>query len=106
MTRTAHFMASLESEAGSVAVRTATESSNEIKNRGSTKNRNKTTKNGAFRYLPKFRCFSLKSATTDEMGSFDMEMEDDEPGRKANPTHLVIMVNGLVGRLVFWVFVD
>lgn len=87
-------MASLESEAGSVAV-----SSNGIKNRA-TKNRKNKTKNAAFRYLPKFRCFSLKSetATTDAKGSFDMEAEDDETGRKMNPTHLVIMVNGLVGR--------
>ncbi|XP_050364817.1 putative lipase ROG1 [Argentina anserina] len=100
-------MASLESETGSVAVRT-TESSNEIKNRA-TKNRNNNntkTKNAAFRYLPKFRCFSLKSATTEEMGSFNMELaeEDDQTGRKNNPTHLVIMVNGLVGSAEDWRF--
>ncbi|KAL6215533.1 hypothetical protein ACLB2K_014962 [Fragaria x ananassa] len=92
-------MASLESEAGSVAV-----SSNEIKNRA-TKTRKNKTKNAAFRYLPKFRCFSLKSeTTTDAMGSFDMEAEDDETGRKMNPAHLVIMVNGLVGSAEDWRF--
>ncbi|XP_024166454.1 putative lipase ROG1 isoform X2 [Rosa chinensis] len=88
-------MASLESEAGS-------KSSNEIKQRArKNRTKKKKTKNGAFRYLPKFRCFSLKSETTD--GSFDMDMEvEDEAGRGMNPTHLVIMVNGLIGSAEDW----
>lgn len=89
-------MASLELEAGCGAV--PAESSNEIKHRRK-KIRKKKSKNGAFHYLPKFRCFSLKSETTDGKGNFDMEVED-EAGRKMNPTHLIIMVNGLVGRSV------
>ncbi|KAM5565611.1 putative lipase ROG1 [Rosa sericea] len=92
-------MASLESEAGSV--RTTAESSNEIKQRARKNRTKKKTKNGAFRYLPKFRCFSLKSETTDGKGSFDMEVED-EAGRGMNPTHLVIMVNGLIGSAEDW----
>ncbi|KAK9946591.1 hypothetical protein M0R45_012047 [Rubus argutus] len=91
-------MASLELEAGCGAV--PAESSNEIKHRRK-KIRKKKSKNGAFHYLPKFRCFSLKSETTDGKGNFDMEVED-EAGRKMNPTHLIIMVNGLVGSAEDW----
>lgn len=81
-------------------------SSNEIKQRGKKntvrkrKNKSKrTSTKETFHYLPKFRCFSLKSET-DGKGNFDMEVEDEGRG-KMTPTHLIIMVNGLIGRLIF-----
>ncbi|ONI33716.1 hypothetical protein PRUPE_1G443100 [Prunus persica] len=82
-------------------------SSNEIKQRGKKnivrkkKNKSKrTSTKETFHYLPKFRCFSLKSET-DGKGNFDMEVEDEGRG-KMTPTHLIIMVNGLIGSAQNW----
>ena len=46
-----------------------------------------------------FGCFGLKSEL-DEKGSLEMEVEDRFRRRK--PTHLIIMVNGLIGRYWYW----
>lgn len=46
--------------------------------------------------IPRFSCLKTK---TDEMGNFDMEMVvEDAQGDRPSPTHLVVMVNGIVGR--------
>ncbi|KAL6296326.1 hypothetical protein ACE6H2_004468 [Prunus campanulata] len=82
-------------------------SSNEIKQRGKKnmvrkkKNKSKgTSTKETFHYLPKFRCFSLKPET-DGKGNFDMEVENEGRG-KMTPTHLIIMVNGLIGSAHNW----
>ena len=49
-------------------------------------------------YLRKigFGCFRVQQ---DEEGNFDMEVVNGD-GERRKPTHLLIMVNGLVGRLL------
>ena len=48
-------------------------------------------------YMPKLSCLRIKHDATGE--SFDLEVVDAS-GQHPHPTHLVIMVNGLIGRLV------
>lgn len=45
-------------------------------------------------YLPKIGCLKIEQ---DEEGNFDAEVETI--GEPANPAHLVVMVNGVIGRL-------
>ncbi|KAK7282945.1 hypothetical protein RIF29_12085 [Crotalaria pallida] len=52
-------------------------------------------------YLPKFGCFRIEYDATGE--SFDIEVVDDS-GQRPNPTHLIIMVNGLIGSAKDWKF--
>ncbi|KAM1364942.1 hypothetical protein ACFX13_044028 [Malus domestica] len=85
---------------------------NEMKHRGSKKNAGKkkrskskgtmTTsgKKETFSYMPKFRGFRSKPET-DKNGDFDMEVED-QTGEKMSPTHLIILVNGLIGSAENW----
>ncbi|KAM2925782.1 hypothetical protein FF1_043250 [Malus domestica] len=85
---------------------------NEMKHRGSKKNAGKkkrskskgtmTTsgKKETFSDMPKFRCFRSKPET-DKNGGFDMEVED-QTGEKMSPTHLIILVNGLIGSAENW----
>ena len=46
-------------------------------------------------YFPKFVCFRIQHDATGD--GFDMDVVDAS-GQGSNPTHLIIMVNGLVGR--------
>ncbi|XP_062099082.1 putative lipase ROG1 [Humulus lupulus] len=48
-----------------------------------------------------FGCFGVKSES-DGKGNLDIEIEDEL--RRRNPTHLVIMVNGLIGSAQNWKF--
>ena len=59
----------------------------------------KKDKNGAYRYYMSklgFGCVRLRTEY-DKEGNFDMEVVDGD-GQRRNPTHLVVMVNGLIGR--------
>ena len=59
----------------------------------------KKDKNGAYRYYMSklgFGCVRLRTEY-DKEGNFDMEVVDED-GQRRNPTHLVIMVNGLIGK--------
>lgn len=62
-----------------------------------TSDRRNTKKNSKKRssYVPKFGCFRIEYDASGE--SYDIEVVDAS-GRRPNPTHLVIMVNGLIGR--------
>ncbi|KAK7351516.1 hypothetical protein VNO77_11036 [Canavalia gladiata] len=70
------------------------EINNEIRNRGSIKKKRKS-------YLPKFGCFRIEHDATGE--GFDIEVVDAS-GQRPNPTHLIIMVNGLIGSAQNWKF--
>jgi hypothetical protein len=63
---------------------------NKIKLNSETKN---TKKKLSF---PKFGCFRIQHDATGE-GGYDIEVVDAS-GHSSNPTHLIIMVNGLIGR--------
>ncbi|CAN6539981.1 unnamed protein product [Malus baccata var. baccata] len=109
-------MAATEVEIGGDGVVLKEEPSSVIKHRGGKKNAGKkkrskskgtmTTsgKKETFFHMPKFRCFSSKPET-DTKGGFkggvDMEVED-ETGGKRSPTHLIILVNGLIGSAENW----
>lgn len=45
--------------------------------------------------FPKFGCFRIQHDATGD--GFDIEVVDAS-GHRSNPTHLIIMVNGLIGR--------
>lgn len=70
---------------------------------GSMKNRESKTrkkkKNAKSRYLPKLSCLRTEQ---DGKGNFDMQVQTigDGNGDGPTPTHLVVMVNGIIGRLV------
>ena len=75
------------------------EDSSVMKNRGNTKKKQRKSL-----ILPRFGCFRLddESPTVDRKyddGSIDMvsagALED-----RTDPTHLIVMVNGIIGRLV------
>lgn len=55
-------------------------------------------------YVPKFGCFRLEQdddATIGRSGNREsMDLVSDSAGARRSPTHLIVMVNGLVGRLV------
>ncbi|KAF3446707.1 hypothetical protein FNV43_RR11887 [Rhamnella rubrinervis] len=74
--------------------------SNEIRNRGRANKKKMKSKNQSF-YMPKFRCFSIKSESVGG-GNFDVEVDDR--CRTQTPTHLIIMVNGLIGSARDWKF--
>lgn len=59
-----------------------------------TKNRKKKKRS---LYMPQFGCFASES---DQNGSF--EVEADCNGERQSPTHLIIMVNGLIGSAQNW----
>ncbi|KAL5558612.1 hypothetical protein UlMin_034823 [Ulmus minor] len=74
----------------------------EIERSGSVKVKKKKKKSKvASFYTPKFGCFSIESEE-DGRGNFDMEV--DEKLRRRNPTHLIVMVNGLIGSAQNWKF--
>ncbi|XP_024022926.1 putative lipase ROG1 [Morus notabilis] len=79
----------------------------EIVNRSDTENsknmvmKKKKSKAGSFQ-RPRFACFGGIKSEPDGKGNFDMEV--DEKFRDRTPNHLVIMVNGLVGKAQNWKF--
>lgn len=60
------------------------------------KTKKKKSKSGSFS-MPRLACFGGIKSELDGQGNFDMEVDDRF--RRRTP-HLVIMVNGLIGRLV------
>lgn len=52
-------------------------------------------------YFPKFGCFRIEHHGSG--GGFDIEVVDVS-GHRSNPTHLIIMVNGLIGSAQNWKF--
>lgn len=68
-----------------------------MKNRESKTRKKK--KNAKSRYLPKLLCLRTEQ---DGKGNFDMQVQTigDGNGDGPTPTHLVVMVNGIIGRLV------
>jgi len=61
------------------------------------KNETKKKKKKRSSYFPRFGCFRIEHDASG--GGFDIEVVD-ESGQRPTPTHLIIMVNGLVGRFV------
>ncbi|CAL1395652.1 unnamed protein product [Linum trigynum] len=65
------------------------------------KKKKKKKKSRVFVYnLPRIGCLRVEK---DGDGNFDMEVVDDD-GTSPNPTHLVIMVNGIIGSAQNWKF--
>ncbi|XP_065628812.1 uncharacterized protein LOC112003436 isoform X7 [Quercus suber] len=67
------------------------------------KKKKEKDKNGAYRYYMSklgFGCVRLRTEY-DKEGNFDMEVVDGD-GQRRNPTHLVIMANGLIGSAENW----
>ncbi|KAF5740098.1 putative lipase [Tripterygium wilfordii] len=60
---------------------------------------NNRRKNKSSSYLPKFGCLRTE---TDKKGNFDMEV--DVEGEPHAPSHLVIMINGIIGSAQNWRF--
>lgn len=59
--------------------------------------KNETNKKKRSSYFPKFGCFRIEHDASGR--GFDIEVAD-ESGQRPTPTHLIIMINGLVGRFV------
>ncbi len=73
------------------------EKSSNYNNNNTKKKSKKKDKNGSYRnYIPKLG-FGCLRTEFDKEGNFDMEVVDGA-GQRRNPTHLIIMVNGLIGR--------
>lgn len=90
-------MASVEVEGGYGSVLEEASKKEQVaeikKNRENAKEKKKIAR---YSRIPRFSCLKTK---TDEMGNFDMEMVvEDAQGDRPSPTHLVVMVNGIVGR--------
>ncbi|PNY07769.1 hypothetical protein L195_g004273 [Trifolium pratense] len=75
---------------------------NKVKLNSETKNtkKNKKKKNKKLNF-PKFGCFRIQHDATGEGSGFDIEVVDAS-GHTSNPTHLIIMVNGLIGSAHNW----
>ncbi|CAK9173889.1 unnamed protein product [Ilex paraguariensis] len=81
---------------------------------GSDKHKNRAKKNEMMKkkkkktpYLPRFGCFKSKDdyPTIDESkGGRSFDMEATTTGNDRSPTHLVIMVNGIIGSAQNWRF--
>lgn len=94
-------MASVESEPSKVQ-ESVEEGTNEVvelnnKTKNTTKKMKKNNKKKKLS-LPKFGCFRIEHDATGE--GFDIEVVDASGHHRPNPTHLIIMVNGLIGRFV------
>jgi hypothetical protein len=95
-------MASVELEVDGGGEGSKTKEMSEIRMREKSSNYNnnntkKKDKNGSYRnYIPKLG-FGCLRTEFDKDGNFDMEVVDGA-GQRRNPTHLIIMVNGLIGR--------
>ncbi|KAK2446302.1 alpha/beta-Hydrolases superfamily protein [Trifolium repens] len=73
---------------------------NKVKLNSETKNTKKNKKNNKKLSFPKFGCFRIQHDATGE-GGYDIEVVDAS-GHSSNPTHLIIMVNGLIGSAHNW----
>ncbi|KAH1096970.1 hypothetical protein J1N35_013891 [Gossypium stocksii] len=82
-----------------IKVREDNNTSNKILNQQEKKKKMKKKKNRRSLSLPRFGCLRTKSH---ENGGVDMEVQF--PGERNNPTHLVIMVNGIIGSAQNWRF--
>jgi len=67
----------------------------EIKQEGVDGGSKKKKKSKKSSFFPGFGCFRIEHDVSG--GGFDIEVVD-ESGQRPTPTHLIIMVNGLVGR--------
>ena len=86
-------MASLESLASSETAEDAGSGRISSNGRDEIKGSTKKIKKRRTKYVPKFGCFRPEH-------DGGQEMEANRTEEPFNPTHLVIMVNGLIGRLV------
>lgn len=95
--REAHVLEEDQGGVGGVGTKMVVmELNNETRNVGDTKEKKKNKKSKKrSSYMPKF-CFRIEYDATGE--SFDMEVVDASGSQRPNPTHLIIMVNGLIGR--------
>lgn len=99
-------MASVELEVDGGGEGSKTKEMSEIRMREKSSNYNnnntkKKDKNGSYRnYIPKLG-FGCLRTEFDKDGNFDMEVVDGA-GQRRNPTHLIIMVNGLIGSAQNW----
>ncbi|XP_004501086.1 putative lipase C4A8.10 isoform X1 [Cicer arietinum] len=96
-------MASVESEPSKVQ-ESVEEGTNEVvelnnKTKNTTKKMKKNNKKKKLS-LPKFGCFRIEHDATGE--GFDIEVVDASGHHRPNPTHLIIMVNGLIGSAHNW----
>ncbi|XP_027904307.1 putative lipase YDR444W [Vigna unguiculata] len=73
----------------------------EIKQEGVGKGTKKKKKSKKSSFFPRFGCFRIEHDVSG--GGFDIEVVD-ETGQRPTPTHLIIMVNGLVGSAQNWKF--
>ncbi|XP_059631189.1 lipid droplet phospholipase 1-like isoform X2 [Cornus florida] len=67
----------------------------------------KNRKKRSFSYMPKFGCFSSdydKPTVERSDGAGNFDMESGCTGKDRSPTHLVIMVNGIIGSAQNWRF--
>ncbi|MED6192113.1 hypothetical protein PIB30_007292 [Stylosanthes scabra] len=83
----------LEQDKGVVEEEKEKELNNEAKKKSKKRRRSS--------YLPKF-CFRIEYGAAGE--GFDMEMVDASDSQPPKPTHLIIMVNGLIGSAKNWKF--
>ncbi|XP_031270842.1 LOW QUALITY PROTEIN: putative lipase ROG1 [Pistacia vera] len=92
-------MASIEGGSASLHVRgSKKEQVAQIKK--SYENEKEKKKSARYSHIPRFSCLKTK---TDEMGNFDLEMEvKTDQGDRPSPTHLVVMVNGIIGSAPNW----
>ncbi|MBA0765167.1 hypothetical protein Gotri_014416 [Gossypium trilobum] len=82
-----------------IKVREDNITSNKILNQQEKKKKMKKKKNRRSLSFPRFGCLRTKSH---ENGGVDMEVQFQ--GERNNPTHLVIMVNGIIGSAQNWRF--
>lgn len=79
-----------------IKVREDNNNSNNMLNQRERKKKKKNNKKHRISLrLPRFGCLRTESH---ENGGVDMEVQF--PGERNDPTHLVIMVNGIIGRLI------
>ncbi|XP_048227019.1 putative lipase ROG1 isoform X1 [Ricinus communis] len=90
-----NFKRKMEEEAAAANGRSQTEATAELKE----KKKKKKVKS-KYSYLPKIGCLRIEE---DEQGNFDVAV-DSINGEPANPYHLVVMVNGIIGSAQNWKF--
>lgn len=96
----------LERSCGTVAKEEESRRSNIGSNNTSSSTKKKSKRK--FFCVPKFGCFRLEQdddATVGRSGNRDsMDLVSDSAGARRSPTHLIVMVNGLVGSAQDWRF--
>lgn len=68
-----------------------------------------TRKRTRSKWIPRIGCLRVEDSNQQDgdgndnpRSGFSMEMESDSRGNRCNPTHLVVMVNGIVGSAADW----